>query len=95
MADKASRVKIEHKEYYSKLVLSRQKQVTLVMTCLAAIIAFTIYIFTNLTLHYHWMAFFPPILGFGALFIAYPPTEEWEYKSWQNTPEKREQTFYN
>jgi hypothetical protein len=91
----AERIKIENKEAYSKLIISRQKQVTLVFACLITIVAFTVYIFTNLALKHHWMAFTPPILGFGALFIIYPPTEDWEYKPWQNTSEKREQTFFN
>ena len=90
-----NRIKIEHKAAYSKLLVSRQKQITLALTCLMAIVAFTIYMFTNLTLGHHWMAYAPPIVGFGALFIVYPPTEEWEYKAWQNTSEKREQTFFN
>lgn len=91
----AERVKIQHKEYYTKLKISRQKQVTLAFTCLFAIAAFAVYIFTNLTLDHHWLAWTPPIIGFGLAFIIYPPTEEWEYKPWQNSSEKREQTFYN
>ena len=91
----AERVKIEHKEYYTRLKVSPKKQFTLAFTCLFAIIAFCVYIFTNLTLGHHWFAWAPPIVGFASAFLVYPPTEEWEYKPWQNSSEKREQTFFN
>ena len=90
-----NRIELEKKEYYARLLINRGRQVFLALICFGAFIGFAVYLFTNIVLGVHWLAFCGPILAVGLLLSSFPQTEEWEYKAWQNQSVKREQTFFN
>ena len=88
-------LKIENKEYYSKILISRASQFSLGILCFVGLIFFGSIIFANLLQKGDWMNVGIPIMGFGLLYSFIPPTEEWLYEPWQSKTEKQEQTFFN
>lgn len=87
--------KKSNSQFYSKLLIYRSRQLSLAILCMLAIGAGTIMILNDLLAEKHWFAIAIPLFIGGSGFIFFPPTEVWEYKNWQNIPEKQEQYFYN
>ena len=80
--------------YYSKLLIYRGRQISLAITVVVFIALFTIVLFQGMINKKSWLIFVVPVTIAGFVFVLIPPTEEWEYKSWQSTAEKQEQIFF-
>ena len=93
MADKLDKKK--NRKYYTKLIVFRKRQFSLAMLVTAYIAGYTILIFNELLAESHWLAIAIPLCITGVVFLFFPPTEQWEYKPWQNSSERVEQYFDN
>lgn len=81
--------------YYTRLLVSRQRRVTLGIIMIVYFALFASLLFQNISADVPWMIMAVPIIIAGSLFIFFPATEEWEYKPWQNKQQKQERLFFN
>lgn len=75
----------------SQIIISRSRQLALLLLVILATIGFTIIIAHGNLNNIGWWVIGAPLCLFGGLFILVPPTENWEYKPWQGKPRKVEQ----
>ena len=87
--------KKKNKSFYTRLIVYRKRQFSLAMLVLGFIASFTVLIFNDLLQETHWVAMAIPLCISGSVFLLFPPTEQWEYKPWQNSAERVEQHFDN
>ena len=85
--------KRSNKEFHTKLIIYRSRQFTLGMICIILVITFTVAINNGINLGLDWKTIGFPLLITCGFLTVFPPTEEWEYKAWQNKSEQIEQHF--
>lgn len=97
MADKKSAPKEKQNpiEFRTRLKIYPRIRWKIFFTCLLGLAVFTSMIFTNMAIRASWVVLIMPIASIGALFLLVSPSEEWEYKPWQNAPRKIEQSIFD
>lgn len=81
--------------FYTRLLVSRQRKVTLGIIMAVYFVLFASLLYKNIIADVPWMVMAVPIIVAGSLFVFFPATEEWEYKPWQNKQQKQERLFLN
>jgi hypothetical protein len=79
--------------YAQILILKSRRNRIMVAFCLMLLTFMSIlmtHIFSNLS----WMSITLPIIAIGLLGLLVPQSEQWEYKPWQDRPERHEKISF-
>lgn len=80
-------------DFYTRLIIHRGRQFTLGLLVVVFTLAFAWLIYSQLGAGKHWLVIAFPVTLAGLFFLLIPPTEEWEYKPWQDSVQQVERHF--
>lgn len=91
----ANKAKLSQSAFYTRLLVSKRRKTTLLTFMAIFFGIFALLLFKAIAANIPWTLTAVPVVIIGSLFIMIPPTEEWEYKAWQNKQQKQERLFLN
>ncbi len=80
---------------YTRLLVFPKRKLSLFLGILICVILFTSLLHKEIPVGTPWIFLVVPITLAGSIFLLFPPTEEWEYRSWQNAKQKQERMFFD
>lgn len=95
MAKKDAKPKAGNEVLYAQLILYPKRKFALLCVFLFYVLLFAMLLQKEIPAGTPWPALAAPIILAGCLWIFFPATEEWQYRPWQNTKQKRERTLFD
>lgn len=95
MAKEKKKPTVGDTNFYTRLLVYPKRRFPLLLAVVVYILAFTVLLNQEMTRDTPWLYLVVPIVLAGSLLLFLPPTEQWEYKPWQNSKHKQERMFYD
>ncbi len=80
-------------EYSMRLIIFKARRLAVISLASSMVVIFSILINYDMSHGVPWLITAVPISLLGMIWLLVPPTEEWEYKPWQSSPQQVERHY--
>lgn len=79
---------------YAQILVLRSRRNRIIASFIVMILAFMSLLITHLVSNISWLSVTLPVMIVGLLGLLVPQSEQWEYKPWQDRPERHERISF-
>ena len=79
---------------YAQILVLRSRRNRIIASFFVMILAFMSLLITHLVSNISWLSVTLPVMIVGLLGLLVPQSEQWEYKPWQDRPERHERISF-
>ncbi len=86
----AKKIPDNKKEFYSNLIIYKSRRRGLFFMLMILYAFFAVYLFNHSLRDLEWTSAIGPSLVILTIIMIFPMTEDWQYRPWQNKPQRYE-----
>ena len=87
-----TKISNQDKNKYTKLLVLKPRRNKIALSVLSLVVCYMLVLTSFSSLP--WQVLAIPIIGMGILTLLVPQSEQWEYKYWQDRPERHEKISF-